>query len=154
MLIFRHLEEYYAFNVENERDLYCLHYIYKPHINRTLNAFTESWNEHGIRTESGRSPSQIWQEGMVRNNWRHYRDIVDNTFQNDSYGIDLDGPVPNHAVRDSVVNVLPISQILDESQYSQLAETVNPNVNDINYGIDTFLQARQFVNHLLSINNQ
>jgi len=155
LLIFRHLEEYYAFNVENERDLYCLHYVYQPHINRTLDAFTESWNEHGMRTESGRSPSQIWREGMIRNNWRHYRDIVDNTFRNNiNYGIDLDGPVPNNVVRDNVVNVSPVSLILDENQYSQLAETVNPKLNDNNYGIDTFQQARQFVNHLLSINNQ
>ena len=44
LLIFRHLEEYYVFNVENERDLYCLHHTYQPHINRTLDAFTESWN--------------------------------------------------------------------------------------------------------------
>ncbi|CAG8656372.1 7417_t:CDS:2, partial [Paraglomus occultum] len=128
LLIFRHLEENYAFNVENERNLYCLHYTYQPHINRTLNAFTEGWNEHGIRTESGRSPRQILSEGMIRNNWRHYRDIVDDTFQNDdSYGIDLDGPVPNNNVRDTVVNVLPVSLILNESQYSQLAEAVNAN---------------------------
>ena len=83
LLIFRHLEEYYVFNVENERHLYCLHYTYHPHINRTLN-------------------EECFRRGRIAR------------------------------FRDNVVNVLPVSISLN-------TETVNPNVNDNNYGIDTFL---------------
>ena len=53
-------------------------------------------------------------------------------------------------VPDNIVSVLPVNTVIDGRQYSQLVETISPDVDDHNYVIDTFLQVRNFVNALLS----
>ena len=44
--------------------MFCLHYIYLPHINRNLQEFQESWNRHSMSTEGSMSPCQMFFEGL------------------------------------------------------------------------------------------
>ena len=44
----------------NEVDLYCLHYIYEPLINKCITEFKESWNNHSMSTEGSMSPHQLF----------------------------------------------------------------------------------------------
>ena len=46
--LFYTLEEEQALNPLNETDIYCLHYIFLPRINKHLE---ESWNHHSLSTE-------------------------------------------------------------------------------------------------------
>ena len=48
-----------------ERDLFALHYIYIPCINRALASFTAGWNNHSIRTVQNRSPYMLFSAGML-----------------------------------------------------------------------------------------
>lgn len=45
--------------------VFCLHYIYLPRINRTLEMFREGWNSHGIRTAGHHSPHQLFTQGVL-----------------------------------------------------------------------------------------
>ena len=44
--------------------LYALEFVYKPRINRDLEQFINSWNNHPMRTANSKSPIQIWTEGV------------------------------------------------------------------------------------------
>lgn len=48
----------------NDVDMFCLHYIYLPRINRSLQGFKESWNRHSMSTEGNMSPYQMFFEGL------------------------------------------------------------------------------------------
>ena len=60
---FRDLEGAGALNPLNEVDIYCLHYIFLPRINRCLHSFVESWNHHRISTERSMTPYQLFLGG-------------------------------------------------------------------------------------------
>lgn len=47
----------------NETDLYCLHYIFLPRLNKCLSEFRESWNQHKLSSEGNLSPCQLFFEG-------------------------------------------------------------------------------------------
>ncbi len=53
--IFRSLERDHLLDPLNEVDLYCLHHVYLPQINKCLFEFKESWNHHGLSTECNMS---------------------------------------------------------------------------------------------------
>ena len=84
-LIFIHLEEEYGFDIDDTVHLYCLHYVYMARINRAFRTFTETWNNHSIRTEHNRTPLQLWQVGMITNGYEAYEEYngVD-----DNYGVE------------------------------------------------------------------
>ena len=54
----------------NEVDLYCLHYVFLPHINKSISEFQESWNHHALSSEGSMSPYQLFFEGV--NHWVRY----------------------------------------------------------------------------------
>lgn len=47
-------------------DLFCLQYVFLPRIQRKLDLFTESWNNHSLRTARGKTPNQLWLVDMCR----------------------------------------------------------------------------------------
>lgn len=62
--LFRGLERDGLLNPLNEVDLYCLHFIFKPRINKCLSEFKESWNQHGLSSEGNMTPYQLFFEGI------------------------------------------------------------------------------------------
>ena len=65
---FRKLEEDGFLNPLNETDLYCLHYIFIPRINSTLDSFIESWNNHSLSSENNLTPNQLFIRGAIEQN--------------------------------------------------------------------------------------
>ena len=63
--IFYSLEDAGLFDPSNEGDLFSLHFVFLPRINRQLETFRQSYSHHRLRTEGNRSPYQLWIEGMV-----------------------------------------------------------------------------------------
>ena len=57
-----------ALSCLNEVDLFCLHSVFLPRINSTLDSFVESWNNHPISTEQNMTPNQLFIEGALRQN--------------------------------------------------------------------------------------
>ena len=57
---FYHLEDKGSLNPLNEVDLLCLHYVFLPRINKTLQEFTECWNNHKFSSEHNLTPNQLF----------------------------------------------------------------------------------------------
>jgi len=62
--LFQYLEETELLNPLDE-DLFALQYTFIPRINKSLSVFRSSWNNHGVRTENGRTPLQVFTAGLV-----------------------------------------------------------------------------------------
>ena len=58
--LFYFLENCGLLNPLNELHLFSLHFLFLPRINRSLDAFRDGWNQHGIRTEGNHSPLQLF----------------------------------------------------------------------------------------------
>lgn len=51
----------------NNLHLYCLHHVYLPRINKSLEEFVNQMNSRPISTERNLSPIQLWNAGMLQN---------------------------------------------------------------------------------------
>ena len=91
----------------NDVHLYCLHQVYIPYINKTLQEFTEQNNHHPLRTERNQSPFQLFSRGLLHN-WDSdltaVRNFADNNIDPRTYGVDEDDP-PFAALNDDGVVV-------------------------------------------------
>ena len=59
-IIFHTLEDEGVLDVDNEVDLFCLHHVYLPRIQESLQNFKQGWNHHALSTECGWSPMQLF----------------------------------------------------------------------------------------------
>lgn len=64
--LFKHLESVGELDPDDEIDLFCLHFVYLPRINRHLDLWREAWIKHPMRTEHNASPQQMWVSGLQR----------------------------------------------------------------------------------------
>ena len=53
------LEDLGLLDVNNETDMFCLHYVLLPRVKRSLQEFVYAHNNHGLRTEGNLSPLQL-----------------------------------------------------------------------------------------------
>ena len=60
--LFYHMEDIGILNVENQVHIFCLHYIFLPRINSSLQQFLSAWNNHPMSSMSQMSPSQLWMD--------------------------------------------------------------------------------------------
>ena len=62
--IFYHLESISLLDPDNDFDIFCLHYVFVPRINRALTYWKNVWVKHPIRSEHNLSPEQLWAFGL------------------------------------------------------------------------------------------
>ena len=55
--LFWHLERSNLLNVENDIDLFVLHFVFQSGINNHLNTFAEGWDCHKISSEKNLTPN-------------------------------------------------------------------------------------------------
>lgn len=60
------LEEDGLLDPANSTHLFSAQYVFLPRIQMDLDAFIEGWNSHSMRTESNRTPNQLWTMGMIQ----------------------------------------------------------------------------------------
>ena len=58
--LFSHMELSGQLNVEDEIELYVLHYVYTKRINRHLQEFVNSWDNHKLTSCKCSTPNQLW----------------------------------------------------------------------------------------------
>ena len=64
----------------------------------------------------------------------------------DEYGIDWDGPLPCEADIDVESVVVPVTNTpLSQEEYHQLSLRINPQRESNSYGIDIYLEVKEFV---------
>ncbi|XP_069131834.1 uncharacterized protein [Argopecten irradians] len=59
------MEDSGILDINNDSHICALQMVYIPEVNKKLHSFMKGWNNHRIRTESNRTPEQIWSEGML-----------------------------------------------------------------------------------------
>ncbi len=64
--LFTHLEDCSVLDPLNTIDLFSLHMIFIPRINRHIEVWSEGWNHHRMRTAASLSPLQQFTEGLLR----------------------------------------------------------------------------------------
>ena len=57
--VFCALEEEGVLDHLNETDIYCVHYIFVPKVNKCLHDFVECWNHHRLSSEHNHTPYQL-----------------------------------------------------------------------------------------------
>ena len=62
--LFLTLEENGILSREDDTHIWCLHYVFLPIINEHLCNWRDAWIHHPIRTESNKTPFQLWVTGL------------------------------------------------------------------------------------------
>lgn len=133
--IFNFMEEQGILNSLNELHLFCLHYVYLPRIERAVTEFISQWNNHGLSTQGGQTPLQLWHTGVISSLAVH--PVINDVFDINNYGIDDEGPLPELQTNNNVV-IPDINVNINEITMNTIQQ-VNPLENDGNHGIDVFL---------------
>lgn len=132
--IFYFMEEHNLLDSLNELHLFCLHYVFLPRIQRALTEFINQWNNHGLSTQGGRTPLQLWHTGMI-DRIRHQQateDIIDV----ENYGTDDNGPLPELQTNNNVI-VPDIDVRFNETTVVRIQQ-INPLEDDGNQGISLY----------------
>ena len=86
--LFYEMEAVGILDPDYDFDLFVLHCVYQPRIQKSLQNFANAWNLHLLRTEQNCSPRNIWINSLLKD---HHDTDVDA----ESYGIDPTGPLPD-----------------------------------------------------------
>ena len=75
--LFYDLEDCGLLDVDCEKDMFALHYVFLPRINNQLTQFVNAWNRHPLHTENGLTPLQLWHRGLLTASAQLQHDIAD-----------------------------------------------------------------------------
>ena len=141
--LFYHLEHHGLLNPVNETHLFALHYVYLKRINKALRVFQEGWNNHGVRTENGQSPNQLFVSGALRLQRSGLAAVDFFDHVSEEYGMEEEGlPVDDDT---EGVEVPPTNIALSDLQMAELQATIDPLHDDGNFGIGLYQQTLQHV---------
>ena len=150
--LFYYMEYHNLLNPVDDLHLFALHYVYVPRINRALGQFKLSWNSHGVRTERGKTPNQLFTEGALRlhNSGRTAVDFFDSA--SELYGVDFedDSIPPDDDPEDAGVMIPTIQVDISDEQIEDLKATIDPLSNSDDYGLDIYQRTLDFLNGLNS----
>ena len=143
--LFYYLEQHDLLDPLDEQQLYALHYIFVPRINKALNEFKNAWNHHRIRTAHSKSPHQLFTAGLLL--LQHSQLTAMDFFQevDATYGMDYEGPEPSD---EGTVIVPRLSFQLRPTDLQNLQHTIDPLLPSNNYGIDLYEQTVHFIRHI------
>ena len=102
----------------NETDLFCLHYVYLPRLNKNLSEFVSAHNNHKVSTEGNNTPAQIFWTNL------HLTFFGDGREPNDAWmGVNIDELIQTNLPH---VQVPATSNPLDDTEYAELQRLVDP----------------------------
>lgn len=133
--IFNFMEEEGLLDSLNELHLFCLHYVYLPRIQQAVTEFINQWNNHGLSTQGGQTPLQLWHSGVI-NNIGTEPVINDIIHLDTDYNINEHEPLP-HLQTNNNITIPDINITINETTSNRIQQ-VNPMENDGNYGINVF----------------
>ena len=142
--LFYYLEHTEVLNPIDNAHIFSLHYVFIPRINRALQEFVGAWNHHGVRTEHGQTPNQLFTVGylQLRNSGMAALDFFDTVPE--MYGVDNDLGVSTDDDEQGVE--IPSTEIdMSSEQLSELESRVNPLGESDDFGADLFIQTVHLV---------
>ena len=112
----RQLEDLGMLDINNETDMFCLHYVFLPRIKKAVREFADAHNNHAIRTEGNLTPLQLFHLNS------HLIPLHQSTIS--SGGSDGIGP---ESVQDlSVVDVPRTTSPLTDDELEELKQQIDP----------------------------
>ena len=72
----RDLEQQRLLDPDCELDLFVLHHVFMPLLQREVKIFIDSWNHHKLRTEGNLSPMQLFVSGLSRQTEAELQDFM------------------------------------------------------------------------------
>eukprot|EP00112_Aurelia_sp_Birch-Aquarium-sp1_P005285 Seg1598.19 transcript_id=Seg1598.19/GoldUCD/mRNA.D3Y31 product="hypothetical protein" protein_id=Seg1598.19/GoldUCD/D3Y31 len=140
----------------NEVDLFCLHYVYIPRINKQLNVWARAWDQHPLSTERNKTPVQLWIGGLalrgnLEQDLRREMFGYDEEQNYEQFGIDWLGPLPQE-LQDPIqdVEVPLVDCTLHPTDCDSLIAIIEPLRQSESQGVDVFMETVTFVRALLS----
>jgi len=139
--VFHILEAEAVLDPLNEVNIFCLHFIFLPHINRCLTDFRGNWNNHPLSSEGNMSPLQLFTEGLL---------LVDQCEtpepSNGNGDVELTNEEESETVQVPSTKFLPCKQLSTE-----LMTSINLSYESIEMGKQLFSTSIQLVGyHLLN----
>ncbi len=156
--VFAFMEYKEFLDPNSELDLWLLHYVFLPRINNDLEVFRGQWNNHGLSTENGKSPLQLFVLGMLRNSnssLTAVRDVFDNAGVPD-FSDDLDVATPQNIsalLGRTRVEVPPMDCPLSQEQQEHIKDMIDPLENTQDHGMSIYIRARGLAQQMLAIPN-
>src|SRR2546423_5070890 len=133
--IFNYLEEMGNLDLNNNVYMFCLHYVFLPRINQSLEKWKVAWNKHKISSENNLTPEQLYTTGMMTCG---FRGMEDSNIIPSEYGIDFDGPRPTEN-DNNTIEVDEPRNILTQRQMTLLQSLVDPlEIDTEGYGINVY----------------
>ena len=136
------MESIDIFDTLNEFELFALHLVYQPRLDKALKDFISFWNNHKLRTEGALTPMQIWMPGVYCNLMNDtVRDTVNlSDFDSTNYGVDEESSIPLDDIQTGNNVVVPSCPFqLSEGEITTLNE-IHVFAHDGNTGINIYLQ--------------
>ena len=65
--LFHYMEDQSYLDPSSEIDLFCLHYVFVPRINRHLDMWKEGWVRHKLSSAHEQTPMQLYIRGLMTN---------------------------------------------------------------------------------------
>ena len=62
--LFYSFEDLQLLNPDDTRDVYALHFVFIPILQKHLDMFQQGWAHHSLRTEHNKTPQQLWILGL------------------------------------------------------------------------------------------
>lgn len=140
--IFASLEDIGVLDIENDADMFGLHYIYIPRINSTLKNFQAAWNNHALSSERNWSPIQIFTAFSSSN------PLFEESIDGNMYGIDSD--TDDEIEETEAVTIPRIQPPIDLQALQALQSSIDPLAASDCYGVDLYLQCLFFINEVLN----
>jgi hypothetical protein len=111
----------------NDCDLFVLHHVFVPRINKSLTEFSRAWNAHPLRTERNWTPQQIMANSLIREG--DMQDVI----VSDDFGVDTEGPIPNDD--EDSVEIPQVLSPLDGDSLEDFLQFVDnySNLDDFGY---------------------
>lgn len=142
-VIFHSLEDEGVLDIDNEVDLFCLHYVYLPRIQESLQKFKQGWNHHALSTECGWSPMQLFTAYSIGN------PLFDEAHVDEqSYGVDPN----NDDVEDDLEREISVPETpypLSDENMAILQSNISPLQSSSVYGVDLYMDTITLVFTLL-----
>ena len=159
--LFTEMEEYGCLDTSNDVDIFCLHYVFQPRINRGLNEFKTRWNLHKYSSENNKTPSQLYTSGMLRRYGSSFREVKE-VFDNDEIDEDLfrnvfDRNAENFYEHDSdssdeeekYVNFSTNAVTLSTECMNKIQSSVNPLSACSDGGVQFYFETRDIVSRYM-----
>ncbi|PFX31313.1 hypothetical protein AWC38_SpisGene3841 [Stylophora pistillata] len=136
-------------NIEDPTNMFALHFVFLPRLNKALHEYQETFNHHGIRTANSWSPYQMWMNGMLHDdNPLSHGGLDEDPDDLVFYGHYPQGPSPFDD-SDNNVTISPIEIHKQDEVLQILQQEIDPLKPSTDMGIDIYIDALDLVNQVL-----